>query len=394
MSDHAVLSPSAAERWTACPGSVELSRGLPDTDSLASRNGTWAHECAALRLNAKSPRDREAYRTLEGLPATLAMCVDSYVGYVLALRAIYGGDLYIEERVELLQDWCWGTADAILVARADDGSLHLHVVDLKTGGGHFVPAVGNRQLAVYGAAALQRLPQEPRVAKVSLHIVQPAWPDPDGNIARVWHTTPAELEQFLAPTMAVARRVAAGETNLPLQPGGHCTFCKARSTCPALRAQVESAVQTSFANAPVVEPPEPRTMTPEQLAKVLGAAALIETWLAAVRETAHANAIAGTKVPGYKLVEKIGNRRWTDETAAADALRAAGVDPYVEPKLVTPAEAERRVGRGRRALLEPLTTRPTTGVALVPEHDKRPAIAASVAASFQNTALPNDPNDC
>ena len=45
---HAVLSPSSAHRWIACPGSVALvaTAGAPDTGSVSADEGTAAHEMA------------------------------------------------------------------------------------------------------------------------------------------------------------------------------------------------------------------------------------------------------------------------------------------------------------------------------------------------------------
>jgi len=50
MSAHAKLSPSAAERWMTCPGSVPLSIGMPDKTSAYAEEGTQAHELAERML--------------------------------------------------------------------------------------------------------------------------------------------------------------------------------------------------------------------------------------------------------------------------------------------------------------------------------------------------------
>ena len=43
---HALLSPSSASRWLNCPGSVALTRDLPDVQSEYSLEGTCAHTLA------------------------------------------------------------------------------------------------------------------------------------------------------------------------------------------------------------------------------------------------------------------------------------------------------------------------------------------------------------
>ena len=46
MAGHAKLSPSSAERWMTCPGSVALSEGYADRSSAVADEGTAAHELA------------------------------------------------------------------------------------------------------------------------------------------------------------------------------------------------------------------------------------------------------------------------------------------------------------------------------------------------------------
>lgn len=48
---HAKLSPSAAERWMTCPGSVVLSEGMPEKTSAFAEEGTQAHALAEMLLN-------------------------------------------------------------------------------------------------------------------------------------------------------------------------------------------------------------------------------------------------------------------------------------------------------------------------------------------------------
>ena len=47
---HAVLSASSAERWLHCPGSVQLTKDMPDTDTAYTREGTLAHSIGELKL--------------------------------------------------------------------------------------------------------------------------------------------------------------------------------------------------------------------------------------------------------------------------------------------------------------------------------------------------------
>ena len=48
---HALLAPSSAHRWIECPGSVVLSKDIPETTSEYAEEGTFAHAVAAHCLN-------------------------------------------------------------------------------------------------------------------------------------------------------------------------------------------------------------------------------------------------------------------------------------------------------------------------------------------------------
>ena len=50
---HALLGPSSAARWMACPPSVNLTKDMPDTTSEYATEGSLAHEIAELKLKKK-----------------------------------------------------------------------------------------------------------------------------------------------------------------------------------------------------------------------------------------------------------------------------------------------------------------------------------------------------
>ena len=62
MAKHALLSPSAAHRWCNCPGSVALTKDLPNASSPYAEEGTRAHRLAELALAYW----REAERLTDG----------------------------------------------------------------------------------------------------------------------------------------------------------------------------------------------------------------------------------------------------------------------------------------------------------------------------------------
>jgi hypothetical protein len=74
---HSPLGASSMERWQNCPGSIRLSRGIPNTESVYAQEGTKAHELAERILTTgEIPPDTDP----EMLEAVLV-----YVNYIRTL---------------------------------------------------------------------------------------------------------------------------------------------------------------------------------------------------------------------------------------------------------------------------------------------------------------------
>ena len=113
MSAHAPLAPSSAKRWIACPGSVQATRGAPESPSSSfADEGTHAHALFARCL-------------LQGAPADV-VCTDSNLLRPLALalelaRQILNGRAFmVETRLRPLPGLpeVWGTSDLVGFSKA------------------------------------------------------------------------------------------------------------------------------------------------------------------------------------------------------------------------------------------------------------------------------------
>ena len=76
---HAVLSPSGAHRWMACPPSARLEQMFPDTTSEVAEEGTLAHHLAEISLkryigNIDQRPHRQCYHTQRNTPTTASIC--------------------------------------------------------------------------------------------------------------------------------------------------------------------------------------------------------------------------------------------------------------------------------------------------------------------------------
>lgn len=400
MSAHALLSPSSAARWMACPGSVAACEGLPDKSSEFADEGTAAHELAALCLvEGGTAADRIGLKIAAGregrvftVDVDMATHVQAYVDYVRALVQSTGGELLVEQRLSIEhitgEPGARGTADAVILA---DGELI--VADLKYGRGVPVDADDNPQLQIYALAALREFCALGDFQAVRLVIHQPRL----GSVSE-WAQPVADLEQFgqVAWNAAVDTRAA----DAPRVPGEkQCKFCRAKANCPALAARVQQEVGADFdviatsSQAQVVAPV--KTSAADDLARALAAADLIEAWLKAVRAEVETRLLAGVPVPGWKLVQgKRGNRRWTSEEEAEAVLKAMRVkhDQMYDYSLISPTTAEKLakgnfIGPRQWPKVAALITQAEGKPSVAPESDKRPALVLSaVADDFESVA--------
>jgi hypothetical protein len=132
---------------------------------------------------------------------------------------------------------------------------------------------------------------------------------------------------------------------------------------------------TSFDN---LETSKPETLTDEQLRIALDNKKLILAWFDAIETIVTDRLTGGNAFNGYKLVEGRSNRAWRDEDATAKALIGViDMDKLYISKLISPAQAEKELGKSRADLLENLITKPVGAPTLVPESDKRPAVTVS-----------------
>ena len=105
----------------------------------------------------------------------------------------------------------------------------------------------------------------------------------------------------------------------------------------------------------------------------------------AVKEYALEQAVHGKKWNGYKLVEGKSNRKYTDETAAAEMVSTAGYDPY-EKKVLGITAMTKLLGKKKfEELLGGLIEKPQGKPTLVSDSDARPEmnIAVNAAKDFE-----------
>lgn len=369
---HALLSPSSAHRWLACPPSArlhaKLSERIGDGSSIYAEEGTQAHALAELKLrlaNGEINQFRfDAEKKLLGdIPSYADRNTDIYVDTVLeklyaAQKICPDAQLFIEHRLDMTP-WvpsCFGTSDAIIVS-----DQTLEVLDYKNGAGVPVDAVGNPQARLYALGAVEMFGCIYGFKWIRETIIQPRLDSiTEETMSR--EDLLAWGEEIRGPALKAWR--GEGE----FHPGEHCRFCAAKAICAARAAQAMSAFVNGFDSPDVI--PE------EDIAGILKVADTAEAWLHDIRSYAYAQAMKGEKFDGFKLVRgRAPARKWTNEDEVIDQMARAGYsrEQYTEePRLMSVAALEKSIGKTAfKALLAPLTQQGDAQLILVPESDKR-----------------------
>lgn len=431
---HATWAASSTARNWHCSGALALSRSAPpQKESIHAATGTAVHQIAerCLRTGADPAAFLDTVEKTKEREIAIGEdevdSADEYVRFVRS-RVAAGGQLQIEQHFSLAAldppfD-AGGTGDAVLYFPT---LKSIEIDDLKNGM-MTVDVTGNGQLRTYGLGAVLANPGLD-VETVTVTIVQPraAFQEPDDTWLRLadgsWRSADgrgwmsqnrrirsetfhvAELIEWTAELLAkmhLSKQACdeydalGGNTVLFdewvekwLRPG-KCSFCPVEGSCPALRKMalekagvwLDELEQPRLANAP-------GEMSPEKLGETLDSLEMIENWIKAVRAHAHNTAEAGVVIPGYQLVEKIGNRKWAadDDKIVSDLTTVAGLTPdeIYERKLRSVAQIEKVLGAKRKDKIANMWMRPVTGTNLTSSaKSTRPAVK-SKAEQFLET---------
>jgi len=360
---HALLSASSSERWLHCPPSARLCESYDEKGSNYAAEGTDAHELCeyklrqALGMEAKDPTENLTWFNEE-----MADCAFGYAAYILeqvesAKQTCADPVVLIEQRVDFSR-WVesgFGTADCLIIA---DGILQ--VCDYKHGLGVLVSAEKNPQMQCYALGALELFDGIYDIDIVRMTIYQPR----RDNIS-TYELSKDELyhwaDEVLKPTADLA---FAGDGNFLC--GEWCGFCKAKHDC---RARADANLELARYDFKL-----PPLLTDEEVEEILTQVDDLVSWATDIKEYALQQAISGKEWNGWKLVEGRSNRKYTNETAVADAVIDAGFDPY-DHKVLGVTAMQKLLGKSRfDELLAAYIEKPQGKPTLVPESDKRPVM--------------------
>lgn len=409
---HARLSPSAAYRWFACPGSPVMEAGFENKSSKFADHGTAAHtlaeHCIATKtdasdyagghVNIKTGKVHKAAGEGNGIFEVDDEMVEGVQLYVDTVRSFItdGDDVEIECKLDLrhIEGMEFGTGDFL---RYRSSEKHLVICDLKYGKGVPVEVKQNEQLLTYADGTAKRFHNR-GLDKITMVIVQPrcpppkedsdvVWLNPEGT-ARSWTIDVLDLAEFRFDLTAAAARTREAECwegakdfeDRFLVAGDHCGFCRAAATCNVLRKFSLKEAELEFAD----EPASVATLEAETIAKVLGKAGVLKDWIKRVEERAHAMALEGAPPPGFKLVHSTSHRKFKDEVSPEFLHDITGLpvdELMTEPKMRSPAQVEKLLGK-RKGEIASLVYKPKGKIILAPEDDSRPAVKPDAESEF------------
>jgi hypothetical protein len=421
---HSIFSPSGSAMWTHCSGSLVPNLLAPDDVGFDAAEGTVAHGIGELWLKTgnkpshligKTEMVTEGDRTFE---ITITEEMLDYVQMYEDLCSFLPGNHYVETKVYFSHltpiENQGGTADhaACMYQR-------LVITDLKYGRSpeNMVFARDNTQALLYAIGFFNAWDWLYDFQEITIRICQPRLDHFDE-----WTITRAELlswEPFFRDAAHAAWQINAPRRASPKA----CRWCKVKNDCAAhlvLQGELMEGVFENLEEEVTIEKVEdlkeriddgispfesaikPMKLTDAQIGMLLPYRSFVESWWKAMAEEAERRAVVlGRKIPGTKLVESRSNRRFVNEHVAGPRLIAFGCDPHdvYSESMVSPAQAEDllvKAGHRRKdlpALLNGLVMKPPGKPTLVPESDRRTAIADVTENAFSDLTQNPEPGE-
>lgn len=392
--EHSHLGPSSWDGFVRCVGKPNAEADIPDTAGYEAAEGTVFHEivsdCLDLGLEPEDYLGSHMVSDGHRIRVDEEMCRSARDGLDFVRSFINDPDclVFIETRVDI-SPWTlpgqFGTADVVIVNVKERWII---VFDWKYGK-EPVYAKENYQTQGYCLGAWQTLFGElfgwdPAGIKVTLIIEQPRVPGAGGS----WETTMERVLEFGAHVRRQAVRTTSPDA--PRTPGvKQCRWCRARASCGALAAwhlenldlELEDLDDGFAMGSETVS--LPKDITPERRTFLLEVRPMINQWFDALHKSVYHDAQVGNPTPGLKMVEgRRPPRKW-DETHSHKAqrvlVRLLGKKAFKEPEVLSPTQAQAAVGEAvyDRELKRFVDYGKPTPV-LVPEHDRRQAVASAV----------------
>lgn len=390
MSDHSLLSASAADRWTKCP--ISLTATDESRTSEAAAEGTVLHGISESVLRGAVYPAVGSTHSADGFDFEYTedrhADVQAYVDYVRSLPWV--GSYNVEARIHYGRtlgtphNLTFGTADCYGFTEDLEGRV-LRIIDLKMGRKPVNPD-RNPQAILYAAGVLESLHPIllPRAFPVEITIFQP-------RLSRkpfTWATTVGYVEDAAAAMRPAAQAGVrfANKTPLPEDvslwpelPGSHCHYCRRKNQCGEFQRSLMV----------IAQPGATVTWNPV----VFAMRDSIKTYIDELEQLAYDEAMLGNALAGTKLVKgRAGHAKLIATEAAVEAkaeslgIKAAVVE--VKKVFATPSkirDAFKKAGVDAETL-KAFIHQPEAKLQIADAADPRPAATVATENSFVGVA--------
>lgn len=370
---HLKFGGSTAARTMNCPAWLTLAEAAPaksEGKNEAADTGTLLHNCMEeiylsaddIDPNDMADKQLKEGREYNGITLTTDMLRDKLYPAIECvdhiLNDIDADDWDVEPFVKIDTD-IGGSIDLLAIS-ADKKTVL--VLDYKFGF-NSVDVENNDQLKFYAlAAACDDSTREwfDQCETIVMAIVQP---NDDGDDMQTWSMNMDDLDNFETDYLAAVE--ASEQPDAMPKSGSHCKYCPAMATCPV---KTGAALKATRINE----------LTADKLAEYLPLAAEVTAWAKEVNKVAHEQLELGTRINGWKLVNKRASRVWNDPTAVESKIRKAKkikLEDGFDMKLKSPAQLEKKCKELKidfKAYGEFISS-VSSGTTLAKESDKRPA---------------------
>lgn len=269
-------SASGMQRLFLCPGSWQAEKKCPvDDESEDAALGTMLHACMEHGTTPENPEDAEAVawcREMEN-----ALC-KKYLGEEIRYALVWR-ESRVFERVDRLFS---GKPD--MVAVRDFKAL---VVDYKFGRLPVAAAECNLQLSALAVLVMDMF-DEGDIDEVFVCILQPYASRKEPAVCR--YTRESVEQAFFRACIEQAQ-----DEHAPLKPSEKaCRYCRAQSSCPAVKLALVQVTSGDLTAAW-------EEWSPEKRREAYDLAKLAKRWAASVESKVKADLKAEVEIPGLKL---------------------------------------------------------------------------------------------